>query len=390
MKVAMIETGGWGGIAHYSWNLCRALAEAGVEVTLLTNVQYELATHPRHFGVERCFDPRTGYLRTAGGLLRRLASMKPDLVHVQSQISTRFDALLWPLLRYHAPVVMTAHNVRSHERAPWESWTLWRCLRTTDAIIVHTAESARVVASRLGPRSLVRVIRHGDYAFFADGIAEDRVAARRLLDLPPDAKILLAFGAIRPYKGILELIAALPRILARHPDAYLVIVGPLMVGTEGEYREAIRQAGAEAMVAFRPQYVSHDRVAAYFRSADVAVYNYHDVTDSGSLRIACTLGTPVVAISVGGFREFLTDGVTARLLPAGAPDQLADTISDVLTDPTGAAKMAAAARALSTSAWSWADSARATLELYREIGAGPRCRCPNALRPIPDETTRQS
>jgi glycosyltransferase involved in cell wall biosynthesis len=43
---------------------------------------------------------------------------------------------------------------------------------------------------------------------------------------------------------------------------------------------------------------------------------------------------------------------------------LAATLGDVLADVAGAARMADAARALSASAWSWTDSARATLSLY--------------------------
>jgi glycosyltransferase involved in cell wall biosynthesis len=363
----MIETGGWGGIAHYAWNLCQALAGNGAAVTLLTNTALELAAHPRRFAVDGCFDSLAGYPRTALTLLGRLTRLRPDVIHVQSAVSTRFDALLWPLLRRRAPLVMTAHNVRSHEPARWESWTLWRCLRTADAVIVHTAESAQVVASRLGAGKLVRVVHHGHYDFFVRAAEEDRVAARRRLDLPLDGKILLAFGAIRPYKGLLELIATLPRIRQRHPDAFLVIAGPLLVGKENEYREAIRRAGMEQATAFRSRYVPHEQVAAYFAAADVALYNYRDVTDSGSLRIACSLGTPVVATAVGGFREFLADGRTGRLVPAGDVASLASAVCDTLDDPASAGRMAAAARALAGSRWSWADSARTTLEVYGAV-----------------------
>jgi len=51
MRVAMIETGGWGGIAHYAWNLSGALSETEAEVILMTNAQYELDHLPRKFGV---------------------------------------------------------------------------------------------------------------------------------------------------------------------------------------------------------------------------------------------------------------------------------------------------------------------------------------------------
>jgi glycosyltransferase involved in cell wall biosynthesis len=363
----MVETGGWGGIAHYAWNLCRALAEEGVDVVLLTNTRYELDVLTSPFRVEPCFDGAVGYVRTVGAFLHRLRALAPNIVHVQSLISTRFDALLWPIVRRRTPLVITAHNVRSHESTPWANWTAWRCMGTADAVIVHTEESARVTADRLRPGARIRVIRHGDYAFFAFDEKPSREEARRRLDLPRDGKLILAFGAIRPYKGIPELIAAMPDIRRHHPDAYLVVAGPLLVGSAYEYQQIIRQARVEAAVIFRPYYVPHEMVGHYFAAADVAVYNYHDVTDSGSLRIACSLLTPVVATTVGAFSEFLTDGVTARLIPPHVPERLVLAINGTLAHPCHAAGMAAAARALAASLWSWSDSAKATLDLYQCI-----------------------
>jgi glycosyltransferase involved in cell wall biosynthesis len=90
-------------------------------------------------------------------------------------------------------------------------------------------------------------------------------------------------------------------------------------------------------VTFRPVYVPHVEVATYFAAADVAVFNYRDVTDSGTLRVAASLGTPIVATSVGAFREFLADGATGRLVPPGDARALAATLGDVLADVAGAA-----------------------------------------------------
>ena len=121
---------------------------------------------------------------------------------------------------------------------------------------------------------------------------------------------------------------------------------------------------------FRPGYVPAGRVATYFAAADVAVFNYRDITDSGSLRVACDLETPVVATAVGSFREFLTDGVTARLVEPGHGPALAAALVDVLGDPARATRMGQAAHALAASTWSWAASAKATSELYETVGRG--------------------
>lgn len=370
VRVVVVETGGWGGIAHYAFNLCNALSECGAEAWLLTNVRYELDELPRLFRVERCFDGRLRYPRAAGRLLRHLAALRPDVVHVQSLLSTRFDGWLWPLVRRRHPLVVTVHNVRSHEGVRWEEWTWWRVLRAADALIVHTQESQTLAARRLGPATRIALIHHGDYGFFAPGGSVERASARRRLGLATAGRLALAFGAIRPYKGILELIDAWPAVRARRADAGLVIVGPLLVGSEAAYRRAIEDAGVADAVTFRPTYVPHAEVALYFGAADVAVYNYREVTDSGSLRIACSLGTPVVATAVGAFREFLTDGVSARLVPPGDAAALAAALGAVLDDPAGAARMAAAARDLATARWSWAVSAKATLELYQTVARG--------------------
>lgn len=370
MRVLMVETGGWGGIAHYTWNLCAALAGGGVEVSLLTNREWELARLSSPFAVDRCFSPGAGYLGNARALRDRVASLRPGVVHVQSVISTRFDALLWPLIWRRAPIVMTIHNVRTHERIRWDDWTLWRCYAAADAVVVHTRRAADVARERLPARARIELIHHGDAGFLQGEQRPDRSAARAALGLPRDARLVLAFGAIRPYKGIHGVIAALPELRRRHADATLVIAGPLLVGSEEEYRDAIHRAGVDDAVIFRPGYVPAEEVATYFAAADVAVFNYRDITDSGSLRLACDVGTPVVATAVGSFREFLTDGITARLVEPGHGPALATALGDVLAQPERAARMAQAARALAASTWSWAESAKATAELYETLARG--------------------
>jgi glycosyltransferase involved in cell wall biosynthesis len=367
MKVAMIETGGWGGIGHYTWNLCEALAAEGVDVHLLTNSTFELASLPRRFQVDPCFAAGRRYLTSARLFLNTLNRLNPQVIHVQSLLSSRFDAFLWPAARRRAPLVMTAHNIRSHESSPWEAWTTWRSFRAADALVVHTNESVRIATQRLGSRPVVALIHHGDYGFFAPAQPPSQSDARNRLHLPPSVPLLLAFGAIRPYKGILELFQTLTLVRERHPGAHLIIAGPLLVGSGVEYRDAIERAGLGDAVTFRPQYVPHAEVALHFAAADVAVYNYSEVTDSGALRIACSLGTPIVATAVGAFREFLQDGVTGRLVPPHNPAVLTAAICDLLDDREAALRMAKAALDLSVSRWSWRDSARQTIALYEAL-----------------------
>ena len=51
LRVLEIETYGQGGLAHYVFNLSRALAERGHRVDLLTTARYELTDLPRPTGM---------------------------------------------------------------------------------------------------------------------------------------------------------------------------------------------------------------------------------------------------------------------------------------------------------------------------------------------------
>src|SRR5258705_6661745 len=218
----MVETGGWGGLAHYAWNLCRALATEGADVHLLTAVRYELAELDGGFKVDACLSAAS-FPRVAARVLGRIAALAPDVVHVQSLLSTRFDAALWPLARRRARLVATAHNVRPHEHGRWEEWTLWRTLRAGDTVVAHTPQAADITSRRLGSGHRVELIHHGDYAFFRNGLAVDRSAARRALGLPERGQLFLAFGAIRPYKSLLDLIGGLPAVQPLHPGAHPIL-----------------------------------------------------------------------------------------------------------------------------------------------------------------------
>ncbi len=123
MKVLMIEPGGWGGICHYTYNLCQALCGLGARVTLVTDRNYELRALPRGFDLIDELDPHGSYRRavhTVAGVWRRL---RPDITHLQATLSARRDWAWFPLLNLlDIPVAVTAHNILPHDRAEREAF----------------------------------------------------------------------------------------------------------------------------------------------------------------------------------------------------------------------------------------------------------------------------
>jgi hypothetical protein len=56
MRLVLVEPNGSGGLIHYIYQLCTALANEGVDVTLITGKDYELAHLPHNFQVNNLLD----------------------------------------------------------------------------------------------------------------------------------------------------------------------------------------------------------------------------------------------------------------------------------------------------------------------------------------------
>jgi len=198
-------------------------------VSLLTNRQWELAHLPARFEVDRCFAGDVGYLGNVKALRQALAGWRPDVV---PRAEPALDAAgRLPLAADPAPPTRrddrAQHPVaRAH---PLGRLDLWRCLAAADAVVVHTRQAEEVARRRLRAGARIELIHLGSAGFLGAEDRPDRLGTRARLGLPREGKIVLAFGAIRPYKGLHGAIAALAELRRRQVDARLVIAGPLLV-----------------------------------------------------------------------------------------------------------------------------------------------------------------
>jgi glycosyltransferase involved in cell wall biosynthesis len=155
------------------------------------------------------------------------------------------------------------------------------------------------------------------------------------MDLGPARPVVLAVGRLAPQKGFGTLLEAASSWRDIEPEPVLVIVGqgPL----EAELK---RQAAALHLDARFPGH--RDDVPALLAAA--AVFVLASVWEGQPLILqeALRAGVPVVATRVGGIPELT--GQDALLVPPGDPDQLADAVRAVLTDPALATRMRQAAR----------------------------------------------
>lgn len=370
----MIEPGGWGGICHYTYNLCQHLACRGCQVTLVSGTPYELESLPRSFRLESCIPASAPYLRKLRTILHHLRVERPDILHIQGTFSTRRDWLSLILLRhFRLPVIFTAHNILPHEtrerRAVGMQLAYRLLYHLVDGVIVHgrTAKKDITGLFRLAPAKIA-VIPHGDYTFADTGSPLKPSEAKRWLGLPPHCRVVLSFGAIRDYKGIPDLIDAFAQIVTEFPDAFLAIVGK-PTGIDPELHLAhIQRLGLQDRVVFKPEYVPFKDIGRYFRAADIAVFPYRAICQSGALQLAYAFAKPVIVTSVGALPETIEDGQNGLVVSPADPRALAGALKHLLAlSPAHLQRMGNHSLKLAQSRYSWQKVAEQTIRLHQQL-----------------------
>lgn len=381
MRVAMIDPWGEGGIHTYSLALCDALADAGVEAHLITTRRADAVPRDQCMSQRRVLEGFSEppsvppllrrmwslhqHLMNVLRLLDAVRAIDPDVVHVQWPL-TRFGsaALRWLGSRY--PLVITAHNSRPHDCEDPRILGYWRRVFGACRVVVCHSERTRSdmalqYSDELGRRSLV--VPHGFGVPSWRRIAPPNTTdARRTLGLP-DGRIVLFFGAIRPYKGLDVLLDAWPRVVRAIPDAWLVIAG--QTGHWAPYEEQIRTLGIAPSVIARVGWVNEDDIPGYMSSANVVALPYRHIDGSSVATSAVFHGTPVVLSDISGFRALYTDDEAS--FSRAEPDCLADALIATLEAPEVAALRAVVARERSALETSWATSAKMHERIYEHV-----------------------
>lgn len=177
-----------------------------------------------------------------------------------------------------------------------------------------------------------------------------------------NAPLVLAYTRFVEFRTgrLVDLIAA---VRARVPTARLVVVGKGLRGEEDEFRRLAHQRHLEDVIQ-TVGWVAPDLLPVYFDAADVAVY----LLDDNLLnRTKCPMklvdlllaGVPVVSDDVGQAREYIRDGETGLLVPAGDVDAMASQVARLLLNGSLRRRLGSAARQDLLTSWTWAKQAAA-------------------------------
>jgi glycosyltransferase involved in cell wall biosynthesis len=306
---------------------------------------------------------------TWGRAAADLLAWRPDAVIARWWIPF-FAPGFWGVMRRvrrRTRVIWVLDNVEPHERYPLGRALTRLALRQGHRYLAQSEQVRRDLQALLPgvPDAAVRLAPHPLYDYGAPGRPRPtRAEARRQLGLPEDLRVLLFFGFIKPYKGLVHLFDAAPRLRERFgPDGVRIVVLGDVYGDRKPYDERLAASGAADVVDFQPRYVADEEVEPWFVAADLVVLPYVSATQSGIVQIAWNYERPVVTTRVGGLPEVVRDGETGFLVPPADPAALAEACIRFFAEDHGPAMTAAVAR--EKHRYSWDNQAEAIEALAR-------------------------
>jgi len=303
------------------------------------------------------------------GLMRRvldfIRQLDPDVLHIDDvDVSPRL-ALGLAIVRPPCPVLVGCHDPDPHSGE--RDWRVKRLTRTllfarADAYLVHHKtglEALRRRHPRLhGPAYAVRL---GSYTFLHPG--KPATCLTELVE-----PVVLLFGRITPYKGIDDLFRAATLVAREVPNVRFLVAGEPAMGYQPPQPPSLVNGGRiETMY----DYVSNDQTAALFEQARVVVCPYTDASQSGVVLTAYGFGCPVVVTDVGGLTEYVTDGVSGLVVPAGDREALAAALIRCLQEPQLLATLRAGVATATATDLSWERTSSELIQIYAAVAASP-------------------
>jgi D-inositol-3-phosphate glycosyltransferase len=299
-------------------------------------------------------------------LLLTLRRLRTDVVHLQWPVDWLDNGrFLRRLRRLGVRTVFTAHDIVPHDPAPGDEGAYRALYHSGARIIVHSENNRAELLSRFAPDpARVHVVPMGSFGFL-EGRTPDPLASRQRLGLPAEARVVLFFGLIRPYKGLEDLLRAFSLVAQTDGDAWLLVVGA-PVGPPGleHYERLMTDYGILQRTRFLPEYLPPEAVGGIFAAADLVALPYRRASQSAVLQLAYACGKAVVGTNTGGLPEVIEPGKSGYVVQPGDVLGLAGSIRAFFADPERFQTMGAYARQLSATKFAWSTIAATTREIY--------------------------
>lgn len=248
-----------------------------------------------------------------------------------------------------------------------------RAARIAD-VVVTVSNAMKDELIGLGfPAEKIRVVYNGvdPQKYSPSQISEEKKREiRQLYGLKDEDLMVLFLGRLVWVKGVDKLIASMPHVLQKIPNAKLVVVG---LGDMQDYLiRLVQNLNRQDQVKFRFEFIPEEERIAHYAACDVAVFpSVYEPFGIVALE-AMSMEKPVVvgASGVSGMREIVINVGSEQCgfhINPNDPTDIAWGIISALQDPEKKEQMGRNGRKRVLKEFTWDEIAKKTTRVYDEF-----------------------
>ncbi len=205
-----------------------------------------------------------------------------------------------------ARIIWTVHNLEPHQpiHPRLTILTRWILSKLCSQVISLSHSGLPSIQKVLGlSHKKAKVIPHGHYIESYPN-QTTKSESRRLLGIPDNVFLFTFLGQIRAYKGLEDLMTAFQSL--NRADTALLLAGK---PTDAELVHAIEAAAQKSSgrIFFEPRFIPNDEVQLFANAADVFVFPYRKILNSGSVFLAMSFARAFIAPATGSLIDFHRD-----------------------------------------------------------------------------------
>lgn len=292
---------------------------------------------------------------------------RPDIIHFQwlpflevagiESFFLKAIHVLSPKTRF----ILTVHNVYPHNMSQ-EAKGKYRkrfdhTVQAIDALVVHTSitKDDLIRAFNVTGKD-VFVVPHG--VFIPKGTSPTPWQG-----VPKGKWNLIMYGNQSYYKGTDILVNAM-RLLPKDIKSRINLT--ICGNTPAPYYEQLKDIETGVEIRWIPTFVEDEVLYPMIATSDIILLPYREISQSGVLLLALHFRRAVIASDLPSFKETLCGFTEDMFCRAGDEASLAEVISNYMSGRVDIDKQLELIDRLNVK-YSWAESARLTLDLYQSL-----------------------
>lgn len=280
--------------------------------------------------------------------------LKPEVVHAVMESYAGLALWLYKIFGGRRKTILTLQSgdLDMPEKVKTIPPFVWRGIHSSPDLVVGISAALANRAKRLGARETMVVPNGVDLKHLADLKIDERISHR-----------VVTVARLSPEKGLTYLIAGLPFVVEKFPDAHLVIVGGGIL--KDALAEQARALNISNHITFTGALSNQEAMQEVAKSAVFVLASLGEGLGIVLLE-AQALGVPVIGTNVGGIPDVIENDVTGFLAPVQNGQAIAEAVIKIFEDQDFANKLIRNAEAR-LARFDWQTIAEQYAEIYHRF-----------------------